>query len=59
MRKFENLNDVMKELTFLKNASSGYDGYNDSLDAIAGVLELFGVKWQYEYDNKKWIAKLL
>ncbi len=55
---FKNLDDVMKELTFLKNASDGHDHFDMKLNTIAEMLELFGIKWQFVEDGEKFIAKL-
>lgn len=60
MKKYENINDVMKELTFLKNVSDGHDEFDKRLKAIAEVLELFDVKWRFIIEeNEKFVAKLL
>lgn len=58
MKKYESINDIMKELTFLKNVSDGYDEFDRRLTAIAEVLELFNVKWRFVEENEKFVAKL-
>ncbi len=55
---FKNLDDVMKELTFLKNASDGHDHFDMKLNTIAEMLELFNIKWQFVKEGEKFIAKL-
>lgn len=59
MKKYENLDDVMKELTIYKNTTNNYDIFNDRINTIADMLELFEVKWQYVEENERFIAKLL
>lgn len=59
MKKYENLDDVMKELTRYKNTTNNYDIFNDRINTIADMLELFEVKWQYVEENERFIAKLL
>ena len=54
----KNLDDVMKELTFLKNVSDGNDEYNKRLNTIADLLEIFNVKWHFVEEDEKFIAKL-
>lgn len=54
----KNLDDVMRELTFLKNASDGRDEYDRRLTAIAEVLDIFNVKWSFVEESEKFIAKL-
>lgn len=54
----KNLDDIMKELTYLKNISDGHDEYDRRLTAIAEVLEVFGVKWSFVEEGEKFIAKL-
>lgn len=55
---FKTLDDVMKRLTVLKNISDGYDKFNDELNTIADMLELFNIKWYFAEENGKFIAKL-
>lgn len=55
---YKNLDDVMKELTFLKNVSDGHDQFDMKLNTIAEILELFNIKWQFVEDGEKFIAKL-
>lgn len=50
--RFKSLEDVMKKLTLLKLNTNGYDSYNTSINDIAGVLALFGVKWEFVVDDK-------
>lgn len=57
---FENLNDVMKRLSLLKNMSDGYDQFNTELNAIAEMLKLFKIEWCFieDKENDKWVAVL-
>lgn len=59
MKKYESLDDVMKELTRYKNTTNNYDIFNDRINTIADMLELFEIKWQYVEENERFIAKLL
>lgn len=57
--KYNNLNDVMKDLTFLKNISDGHDQFDARINAIADMLELFNVKWQFTQCGDRFVANLL
>lgn len=56
--KYNNLDDVMKDLTFLKNISDGHDQFDMKLNAIADMLALFNIKWKFEECDERFIAKL-
>ena len=54
----KNIDDIMKELTWLKNISNGHDVFDAQLNAIADTLEVFNVNWQFVEENGKFIAKI-
>lgn len=52
------IEDVMKELTRLKNISDGKDVFDVRIKAIAETLDVFRVEWSFVEENGRFIAKL-
>lgn len=56
--RMKTIEDVMKELTRLKNISDGHDIFDIRLKAIAETLDVFRIEWSFVEENGRFIAKL-